>query len=105
MAFAKLAGRFAEILVIIEQLVEIAEAEFTEVGSGAEKRAFVIGSINEDVNVPFLFSEAREGELIGVLVDAVVGLYNRGRLFTDELVDEVVDEATDAATAALKDMF
>ncbi len=105
MVFGKLAGKFEELLALIEELVQVAESEFDEPGSGAAKREFVINRINEDVNVPIIFSEEREGELIGVLVDFTVELYNRGRLFVTAMAEEAVDQVLDSATKALKDLF
>lgn len=105
MAFAKLAGKFEDLLSLIEELIQVAESEFTQPGSGAEKREFVISRINEDVNIPILFSEDREAELIGVLVDHIVELYNRGRLFATSLAEEAVDQIIDSASKALKDLF
>lgn len=101
MAFGKLAGKFEALLEMLEDLVQVAEAEFDEPGSGAEKRKFVIDRINEDVNVPIIFSEAREAELIGVLVDYTVDLYNKGRLFLSDLADAAIDEVTEK----IKDLF
>ena len=101
MAFGKLAGKFEGLLEMIEDLVQVAEAEFDEPGSGAEKRKFVIDRINEDVNVPIIFSEEREAELIGVLVDYTVDLYNKGRLFLSDLADAAIDEVTEK----IKDLF
>lgn len=101
MAFGKLAGKFEALLEMLEDLVQVAEAEFDEPGSGAEKRKFVIDRINEDVNVPIIFSEKREAELIGVLVDYTVDLYNKGRLFLSDLADAAIDEVTEK----IKDLF
>ena len=101
MAFGKLAGMFEALLEMLEDLVQVAEAEFDEPGSGAEKRKFVIDRINEDVNVPIIFSEKREAELIGVLVDYTVDLYNKGRLFLSDLADAAIDEVTEK----IKDLF
>ena len=101
MAFGKLAGKFEELLELLEDLVQVAEAEFDAPGSGAEKRKYVIDLINEQVNVPIIFSEEREGELIGVLVDYTVDIYNKGRLFLSDLADEAVDEVT----SKIKDLF
>lgn len=101
MAFGKLAGKFEALLEMLEDLVQVAEAEFDEPGSGAEKRKFVIDRINEDVNVPIIFSEEREAELIGVLVDYTVDLYNKGRLFLSDLADAAIDEVTEK----IKDLF
>ena len=101
MAFGKLAGKFEALLEMLEDLVQVAEVEFDEPGSGAEKRKFVIDRINEDVNVPIIFSEEREAELIGVLVDYTVDLYNKGRLFLSDLADAAIDEVTEK----IKDLF
>tara|TARA_R110000824_G_scaffold192464_2_gene374630 strand:- start:6202 stop:6528 length:327 start_codon:yes stop_codon:yes gene_type:complete len=105
MVFKKLPGKFATLLELIEELVQLAEAEYDEPGSGAEKRAYVIAEVNEQVDVPIFFSEEREGELIGVIVDFIVELYNRGKLFAAELAQEALDDVMSTVTSKITDLL
>ena len=92
------------ILLLIEDLIQIAEEEFSEPGSGAEKRKYVIDEINEKVDVPILFSEEKEGEYIGMLVDFTVGLYNKGRLFIAQLAADTAEEVVELVTGKILDI-
>lgn len=64
-------ARLGQVLV---HAVQMAEELFAHVPkSGPQKREWVIGFINEHIDLPWV-SERHEAVLLGILVDVVVGL-------------------------------
>jgi hypothetical protein len=61
---------------LIPDIIRQAELEIQGEGSGAQRREFVMNTINAVIDVPFL-SETTEGRLLGSLIDLVVASFNR----------------------------
>lgn len=63
------------ILQVIAAVVSTAESLFGE-KTGAEKKAWVVATLNEKIDLPWL-GEKQEAAVFELLVDVVVGLFNR----------------------------
>jgi len=58
---------------VLVKAVQMAEVLFPDAGSGAEKREWVVDTINAKLDIPFL-SERQESLILGIIVDVIVDL-------------------------------
>ena len=58
---------------VLVRAVQMAEVLFPDAGSGAEKREWVVDTINAKLDIPFL-SERQESLILGIIVDVIVDL-------------------------------
>jgi len=58
---------------VLTRAIQMAEVLFPEAGSGAEKREWVVDTVNAKLDIPFL-SERQESLILGIIIDVIVDL-------------------------------
>tara|TARA_R110002020_G_scaffold376083_2_gene587226 strand:- start:419 stop:658 length:240 start_codon:yes stop_codon:yes gene_type:complete len=58
---------------VLTAAIVYAEVLFPEAGSGAEKREWVVDTVNDRLDIPFL-SERQESLILGIIIDVIVDM-------------------------------
>ena len=58
---------------VLAGAIRAAEILFPESGSGVDKREWVVDTVNEKLDIPFI-SERQESLILGVIVDVIVDM-------------------------------
>ena len=58
---------------VLIRAIQMAEVLFPDAGSGAEKREWVVDTVNAKLDIPFL-SERQESLILGIIIDVIVDM-------------------------------
>jgi hypothetical protein len=75
-----------KVIELIPSLVVQAQLEIKGEGTGAQRKKFVIDSLNAVVDIPFL-TEPTEAAIIGFMVEAVVQGFKK--VFGDKWIEKI----------------